>query len=51
MRIIEFTPPVLTDVFCPQVGWTVARDGFCYDWGSTAHHPHRRRRENGTEEG
>lgn len=35
--IIEFHAPVLTDVFCPQVGWTVARDGFCYDCGATNH--------------
>lgn len=31
------TAPVLTDVFCPEVGWTVARDGFCYDCGATDH--------------
>lgn len=37
MRIITFEPPTLTDVFCPQVGWTVARDGFCYDCGATDH--------------
>ena len=30
-------PPTLTDVFCPHVGWTVARDGFCFDCGATDH--------------
>lgn len=31
------TTPTLADVFCPRVGWTVARDGFCYDCGATDH--------------
>lgn len=35
--IIKIHVPVLTDVFCPQAGWTVARDGFCYDCGATDH--------------
>ena len=29
--------PTLTDVFCPEVGWTTARDGFCFDCGATDH--------------
>lgn len=29
--------PVMVDVFCPEVGWTISRDGFCYDCGATAH--------------
>ena len=37
MRIIEIHEPVLTDVFCPEVGWTVAHDGFCFDCGAVNH--------------
>ena len=29
--------PVMEDVFCPYVGWTISRDGFCYDCGATDH--------------
>ena len=36
-RVITLHVPTLTEVFCPQVGWTVARDGFCHDCGSTDH--------------
>lgn len=35
--IRTFTPPVLADVFCPLNGWTVSRDGFCYNCGATDH--------------
>lgn len=37
MRIIEVYKPEFTDVFCPETGWTTARDGFCYDCGATDH--------------
>lgn len=36
-RLHVFTPPILTDVFCPLNGPTVARDGFCFDCGATDH--------------
>lgn len=29
--------PEFEDVFCPYVGWTITRDGFCIDCGSTDH--------------
>ena len=29
--------PEIQDVFCPEVGWTVSRDGFCCDCGKTDH--------------
>lgn len=31
------TPPTFVDVFCPEVGWTVTRDGFCFDCGAPDH--------------
>lgn len=36
--IIVQDAPDFTDVFCPEVGWTTARDGFCFDCGATDHH-------------
>lgn len=36
-RIIIQEAPDFTDVFCPEVGWTTARDGFCFDCGATDH--------------
>lgn len=36
-QLYIMTPPVLRDVFCPEVGWTVERDGFCFDCGATDH--------------
>lgn len=36
-RLIFQEAPVFRDVFCPQVGWTTERDGFCFDCGSTTH--------------
>jgi len=29
--------PTFTDVFCPQVGWETARDGFCVACGAADH--------------
>lgn len=37
MRIIIQHKPDFTDVFCPEVGWTTARDGFCVECGATDH--------------
>ena len=36
-QIYIMEPPVLADVFCPEVGWTVSRDGVCFDCGATDH--------------
>lgn len=35
--IIIQDAPEFADVFCPEVGWTTARDGFCFDCGATDH--------------
>lgn len=36
-QLYIMTAPAIRDVFCPEVGWTVERDGFCFDCGATDH--------------